>query len=132
MNALPETPYHTLGFNFIWLWQAREQSRFSDLIRRAFIGSENPIALHFSNDDARFGMYMSKDVAGMRMKLDIKPVRILIRNTPEERLQIAFNFEKQVAGEDIKDQIVQLLDQWNPMKNEASSIETNLETGLEV
>jgi len=130
VDKLPQTPYQTIGFNFVWQWRPEDQSRYGELIRHVFLNSKNPIAIHFGEKDARFGIYMSKDVALMRMKLDIKPIKVGAGNSAEEKLQIAFNFERQVAGDLSSKQIHESINQWNAMKDIASTIEADFEKGL--
>jgi hypothetical protein len=110
VEALPHTPYNALGFNFTWVSEPSEGTGFSEKLREMFLSPKNPLASYFNDDNARFGMYMSKDVDNMRLKLDMKPVTHS-QERSKEALQLIFNFHKDLK-DDAVHTIVSSLGQW--------------------
>lgn len=112
VETLPHTPYTAIGFNFNWIIEPEDDKEFPATLRRLFLPDKNPLAGTFDSNDARFGIYMSKNTITMRLKLDIKP---FIVTSPaigkKEVLQLNFNFHKDVKGEDVKI-IIETLDKF--------------------
>ena len=125
VNALPHTPYRAIGLNFLWVLQSDEDGDVIKLGRELFFKSSKPLYQKFASDNARFGGYLSRDVLGCRMKLDIKPV-----SPPEQALggvlplagntlQFAFNFNLDLVGEKPIDDINRMLGLWSQARDEA-------------
>jgi hypothetical protein len=103
VESLPHTPYTAIGFNFNWSIEPGNEKEFPSNLKRLFLSGKNPLAKDFDVDDARFGIYMSKNIIDMRLKLDIKPV-IMTSPVNKEFLQLNFNFHK-----DVKDDAVRII-----------------------
>lgn len=125
-RLLPETPYVAVGLNFHWLVQT-EPEEFAGLSRGLFF-RENPLFGQFDEDNARYGGYLSKDVFGVRLKLDVKPTRTEIEGEAVERLLFAFNFHLDVGRENPVDEIQQMVGHWNEASEHAAEIIRVLET----
>ena len=94
----------------------------SNLSRKLFFRADDPLCQAFNTEDARFGSYMSKDVIGCRLKLDVKPVTINLPEGTIERLQFAFNFHRELTENNGVDGIVDLLTKWDSAQKMAFDI----------
>jgi hypothetical protein len=121
VETLPHTPYVAAGLNFHWQ-VAHETKSVAEVGRRAFFKTETPLFRHFNSDDARFGAYMSRDVLGCRLRLDIKPVTVTRAETSQGRLQFSFNFHGDLSGENKVERILDLLAKWSEAWNLANTI----------
>jgi hypothetical protein len=96
------------------------------LTRELFFRDERPLDQHFRDDNANFGAYLSKDFAGFRLRLDIKPILVPTDEGQENRLQFAFNFHRDVA-EGGAGQIEECLHHWDEVRREAERIIDSVE-----
>ena len=121
MQKIPHTPYRAIGTNFHWLVAPDSPRDFVNFMRDLFVKERVPIYEEFSEKNARFGAYLSKDVFGTRLRLNIKPVK----STPKaetdkihESLQLAFNFHLDLEdGEKIIDSMIKFLGEWDRMSS---------------
>ena len=121
IKLLPHTPFVAAGLNFSWHIR-RDDISISALSWNLFFREGSPLYLAFNTEDAHFGAYMSKDVIGCRLKLDVKPVTINLPEAPIERLQFAFNFHLQLAEDNKVDDILCLLSKWNEARERSSAM----------
>lgn len=89
IELLPHTPFSAIGLNFdFFVLQPQNQDFLT--YNRALLGTgEYPLLKEFSETDAKFGRYFSKDYDEARLRLDIKPVKKI---GPENIDLIKFNF----------------------------------------
>ncbi|MCC7086536.1 MAG: hypothetical protein IT427_16175 [Pirellulales bacterium] len=129
VETLPETPYIAIGLNFQWHF-IPETCEMSKFCRRLFF-RDNLLFSSFDQPDARFGGYMSKDVLGFRLRLDVRPLRVEQPEGVRELFQFAFNFHTDIAsdvqGETSVSQIRRMLGQWNQAREHTRQIVSNLE-----
>ena len=121
IKLLPHTPFVAAGINFSWHVNRNDMS-LSTLSRKLFFRADDPLCQAFNTEDARFGSYMSKDVIGCRLKLDVKPVTINLPEGTIERLQFAFNFHRELTENNGVDGIVDLLTKWDSAQKMAFDI----------
>jgi hypothetical protein len=92
IETLPHTPYRALGLNFTW-HLSPEGGDVAALSRRLFFVPERLLFRDFDVPDASFGSYLSRDLLGFRLKVDVKPVAVTpLGSVPEQRLQLLYNF----------------------------------------
>lgn len=120
VRMLPHTPYTGVGLNFVW-HVSPDDGDVAALSRELFFRLDGPLCGPFDSPDARFGGYFSKDVLGVRLKLDIKPVTG-IDNGQREFLRFAFNFHRDLGPEEPVERILDALRQWGPAKDQAQRI----------
>ena len=122
IRTLPHTPYTALGLNFDWRLSP-EKTTVGTLSRHLFFVPESPLHKELDSEDARFGGYVSKDVLGFRMKLNVKPIQDL---EDEERqwLQFGFNFHLDLPSgqEDRIATIESALTRWHAARAESERI----------
>lgn len=106
-KALPHTPYTALGFNFQSTFVAKTPEHFEATSRRLCLRDDNPLATDFTESNARFGLYLSKDVFDMRLRLDIKPAR---DENKREVLLVNFNFHRDLKS---ASDIFSFVPRWN-------------------
>ena len=119
VQKLPHTPYIAIGANFLWFVAPDEPADPVEFMRKLFMRPEIPLYNRFSSEDARFGAYMSRNVFGVRLQLDIKPHREEKSGSVEEYLRFNFNYHLDLAHGDQVTQILGFLDNWSKMKQEA-------------
>jgi hypothetical protein len=125
IELLPHTPYRALGLNFSWhLTPAGgDIGAFS---RSLFTRDDQPLYQNFREGNAHFGAYLSKDVAGFRLRLDIKPIVVATEAGQENRLQFGFNFHRDI-GEGGARQVVGGLHHWDEVRQETERIIDSVE-----
>jgi len=123
VRALPHTPYHAIGLNFTWHVLPSEGS-VATLSRRLFNLETKPLFREFSAADAQFGTYLSKDIFGTRLKLDIKPITVDLPELggQQPRLHFGFNFHRDVRTDDPVTCIEEVLRNWQNAKTEAARL----------
>ena len=121
IQKLPHTPYTAIGTNFHWIVSHDTPEDFVGFMRNLFMKPGIPLYDEFSESNARFGAYMSKDIFGARLKLDIKPMRDEKNAQTPELLQFNFNYHLAVHGEHI-DQMSGFLEKWKLMKDKSEEI----------
>jgi hypothetical protein len=125
VGFLPHTPFKALGLNFAWHLVPREGD-FIAFTRTLFASENRPLYRNFDTEDAQFGAYLSKNFLGFRLKLDVKPILVLLADRTENRLQFVFNFHADL-GERPAEEIGQHLLRWNEVKAEAERIIESVE-----
>ena len=118
VQKLPHTPYVAIGANFLWFVAPESPTDPVEFMRKVFVKPEMPLYERFSSEDARFGTYMSKDVFGVRMKLDIKPHREEKKGNVDEYLRFNFNFHLALEHGEHVEQILGFLGNWGKMVQE--------------
>ncbi len=109
---LPHTPYRAFGINFDWLATTEDQALFCSSIRRMFVPEASELYSHFAEADARFGAHLSRDALGLRLRLDIQPIRRDADGAKAEGLLYHFNFNLDLQGERAPEQIQQGIGKW--------------------
>lgn len=123
VELLPHTPFSAVGLNF--RYHAKPDKRdVRSLTRELFFVEQSPLHKAFDVPDARYGGYLSKNVLGFRLRLDVRPVSAPFEETslPEELLLLAFNFNcdaSQITG---GDSIKTAISKWDETRSEAQSI----------
>jgi hypothetical protein len=119
VSRLPHTPYSAIGLNFTWHLDP-EETGIGEFSRSIFY-RDTSLFREFDTEDARYGGYLSKNVLGCRLKLDIKPI-IMSIPTRKDYLQFAFNFHLDLSGDNPVEEILSLLTRWNEAKGLSSRI----------
>lgn len=119
IRTLPEVPYRAIGLNFNW-HKVLEANKVIDETRELFAGRTDGIFSRFTEPNARFGAYLSKDFGQFRMKLDVKPVNVEVDGRKEDRIQFGFNFHHDLPAEgNAPAALLGLIGQWNAVRTEA-------------
>jgi hypothetical protein len=126
VRLLPETPYAAVGLNFNWQVDIDGADDFVAFSRALFFRN-NPLYNQFDQADARFGGYLSKEMFGARLKLDMKPVAVGPPSERVERLLFAFNVHKDVERDTSVEEIEQMVGSWNDALDQTSAIVASLE-----
>jgi hypothetical protein len=120
VERLPHTPYRAAGLNFVWQLIPEDKDAVG-VARRLFYCPDRPLHQLFSSEDARYGGYMSKNLFGCRLRLDVKPISLEAEEV-KDRLQFVFNYHLNVPSERPVEAIKQLLQRWQEAKAEAQKI----------
>ena len=122
VTTLPHTPYKAMGMNMTWhIWPA-SQERFGATLRSLFAVPEVPLGQFFCEENSRFGVYLSKDFFGMRLKLDIKPVKASRRDVVREGVRFSFNFQKDIEQQRAVETLSELVPLWDQAKERAKAM----------
>lgn len=122
VQALPHTPFVAAGLNFSWQVYDEDNVSSAALGRKLFFRDDSPLYKFFDVDDARFGSYMSRDIVGCRLKLDIKPITVPCPEGTSNRLLFGFNFHLQLTEDDKAESILNLFQKWDEAKETAVSL----------
>lgn len=123
VTKLSHTPYIAIGFNVLINFIPSIENKYAILNKDLMFNESNPLSDFFNNPDARYGFYCSKDVFGMRLKLDVKPSHIIDTNkVKKEFLAFNFNFHKDLNGEDKVSQIISLFSSWEQAEKHCNEI----------
>lgn len=122
VQALPHTPFIAVGLNFSWQIYEEDGAANAALGRKLFFRDTSPLYQFFNAEDARFGSYMSRDILGCRLNLDIKPVISAPQEGATVRLHFGFNFHLQLDEGDSVDIILNLFKKWDEAKETAASL----------
>lgn len=125
-TELPHTPFQAIGFNMGWVLLPQEGRELASLERRFFLAEKNPLAKFFKEKHSHFGCYLSKDFTAGRLKLDIKPVR-LVDGT--QSIQAAFNYHLDLEPDERVEQIHQFISMWDAAYTQANELVTELGKG---
>lgn len=101
-KVLPHTPFSGFGLNIDMVIHLENQEQFVNKLRDLFAPTFGRLGDVLSNGDERFGSYLSQNVHGSRMKLDMKPVI----QSGSEGLLLSFNFHREASdSSDILDHL---------------------------
>ena len=122
VNKLPHTPYRAIGLNFFWhLTPDLESVR--DRSRKLFYRPDCHLFQCFDSEDARFGAYLSRDMLGCRLRLDVRPVTIASPDSKVEHLLFNFNFHQDLPDPDAAVEMIHaMLKRWDEAKQESLKI----------
>jgi hypothetical protein len=125
VTTLPHTPYRALGLNFSWHLTLQDGD-IARATRDLFCNVDRPLYQHFNESNAHYGAYLSKDFAGFRLRLDIKPITREGEEDQESRIRFGFNFHLNI-GEGGAKEIVEGLNHWNEVREETERIIDSVE-----
>ncbi len=108
LKKLPHVPYVAIGINFEYFYDEFSSNGIDNSIR-LFSQMKNPIYNFFLDleDKPLFGIYLSKNYQGTRLKLDIKPV--IIKEEKKNYIDFNFNFHKELSS---TEEIMNIIDKW--------------------
>ena len=121
IERLPHVPYYAVGLNFNWILDP-DGKNVPTLSRALFASRNDGIYSRFSEPNARFGAYLSKDFGLFRMKLDIKPHNVeLPSGEPSERIVFSFNFHADIPKDtDSVEALRKMLSLWDAAREEVA------------
>ncbi|MFW6114526.1 MAG: hypothetical protein ACOC7K_02180 [bacterium] len=114
VELLPHTPFFAAGVNLTW--HVAPEPDINSYTKSLFFKSDSALFRAFDVDDAQFGGFLSKDVLGCRLKLDVKPIVAVVADNPHtktQKLQLAFNFHLDLDRTDPVQQIKDLMSKWD-------------------
>ncbi|HEX4610531.1 MAG TPA: hypothetical protein VH092_20245 [Urbifossiella sp.] len=129
VKSLPHVPYRAVGLNFHW-HLTPDEGQVPAYTRELFCGKGGGIHARFTDPNARFGAYMSKDFGSFRLKLDMKPINVETEGQKEDRVQFGFNFHSDLPqGKEAAEAMIERFGHWNEVRKEA--METMRVAGFE-
>ena len=129
-GLLPETPVIGLGINCNWRIASENETR--GLLKKLFYKAGSPLFNSFSSDDSYFGGYMSKDEAGGRLRLTVRPVQFKDADSTSisEVIDFSFNFHLELNLQEPQEARLELMDrhleQWDHIVNHTQDIVTEV------
>ncbi len=133
VRTLPHTPFRAMGLNFTW-HLVPDDGDVRALTRRLFFVAQRPLFRDFDVPEANFGIYLSKNLFGFRLKLDVKPITVALpEGPPEHRLQMLFNYHADLPqGAEAAETIEGLLGHWRDAAEESRRIVGTVTDGGDV
>jgi len=122
VKTLPHTPYTAVGLNFNYLVAPEAEDAFSNWNRDLFASPLSSKIQSTKNRKARFGSYVSFDVLGTRLNIDIKPVKAsndietLCKSwrAGQDLIRVNLNFHSDVVNsKSAVDSILDKVAKWN-------------------
>lgn len=119
--TLPHTPYTAIGFNFHYLVATESEESFGSWERTLFASTFINKLPEAEDHKARFGSYLSFDILGSRLRIDIKPtnagnnVELLCKTwrLGQELTRIHFNFQTDVVNAPTpSESVLEKLNKW--------------------
>lgn len=132
VSALPHTPYTAAGVNFVWHIQTDDDT-VARSTRRLFAGHASSLGDVFDVPDARFGFFASKDLGNVRLKIDVKPVQVLLgpEQSAREVIQCAYNFHMDLSVGVAVDMVDSMCVRWNEFDQLAEEFSNRIRRGLQ-
>ncbi len=130
VQTLPHVPYKALGLNFTWLLRPADRDTVT-LTRKMFFVPDRPLFRIFSEQESRFGAYLSKNHGDFRLKLDVIPTTLPQDEGQEHCLRFAFNFHRDVEEDGAAEDIVRCLARWDELRTEVKHMIEEVGKGIE-
>ena len=132
VGTLPHTPFTAIGLNFEYRISVNGNVDFGAWNTAHFAAAFALKSMGDEAGDGRFGAYFSFEVLEMRLKADLKPVRMLQREGPdhsasastEEKMQGHFNFHRDLGQRPVVSEILEALGRWDAVASIASQLAT--------
>jgi hypothetical protein len=121
VKKLPHTPFQALGMNLDYLVTFDAQS-FAQVNRAMFLAQSGPFVKAFVDGNSLFGGYFSRNINGIRMKVDIKPISTGGEVGVGDKLRCVFNYHVDLKQEDNVSVIHTALAKWSDMTARAVSL----------
>jgi hypothetical protein len=124
IKRLSETPYIAIGINFFWLMNDDGGKTISELSKELFYRNDSNIYSRFKGGDANFGIYLSKDIEGVRLKLDIKPITApdIMSGDRKEYIQCSFNYHLDLNNKTCYQDLQTCLQKWNIFRKDSEDL----------
>ena len=121
IRVLPHTPYTGMGFNLDFRICEPGGIDFAKWDRQLFMAEASSRITDPSDNEARFGCYVSFNSLGGRMKVNMLPVhQQQVTSTPSgmssseaDAVHVAFNFHTEIVPPASIDVMTQVLDRWD-------------------
>lgn len=112
IKLLPHTPFTAVGLNFTY-HITPENGNMHSLSRSLFCNTNSVFCEDFDSENSRFGGYFSRDLIGTKFRLDAKPVKARTDKEAKEILQLSYNFNMDLDGNNDIDSINGLIEKWD-------------------
>jgi len=122
IKTLPHTPYTALGLNFNYFVAPEAEDAFSSWNKQLLASSLSNKIYPEQDEGTRFGSYLSFDVLGTRLKIDIKPVKApnniaTLCNSwhkGQDLVRLNFNFHRDIISSEPPTQtVLDTLGKWS-------------------
>lgn len=130
LKNLPHTPFLGLGLNFDFFVGPSNLEKFAEWNKELFASHGAMAVCELANDHPRFGAYFSLDFEGLRLKINVKPIKGAVA-APKviEQLQAAsewmhFNFNFHLDLNPVKptQNALETLAKWSVVADKTRSI----------
>lgn len=127
VDKIQGTPFRACGINFNWFISDSDKNIHS-LSKEYFYNKNLSFINDFNDDTSKYGVYLSKDFNGSRLKLDIKPISARKVDEPltSDYIQLAFNFHKDLHVEKFHQELIDFLAKFNIYFSESENITNKL------
>ncbi len=127
VEALPHTPYQSMGINFDYFIELSNGQDFLKYNRSLLGTGEYKLLNEFAVPDARFGRYFSKDYRNARLKLSIIPVTKPGKGSENslDLVQFSFNYHFEVSSIDVEERSKKLCEymrDWSSLKSYSEAL----------
>ena len=121
IDAMENVSINAIGLNF--LWRVEDTAISINQFGKELFCKDNAIGNYFSEDNARYGAYYSKNCDELtRLKLDIKPIHSMENGNMLEYQLASFNYHSDVNPEQMKEHLKGQMDKWSAFLNNSQEI----------
>ena len=129
-GTLPHTPFTAIGLNYDYMIEPASEIDFHDWDQQRFAAPISRSVVGDESSGARFGSYFSFDVLGMRLKADLRPVRVETASgaeddrpkAPKEAILGKFNFHRDLVQSPPVSEVLEVLGNWDSAATYASQL----------
>jgi len=127
IELLPRATYVAVGANLTWVAWPDEEA-FGAFVKRLFWVKGSPVYDAFAGDTARCGAYLSKELDGLQLTLEARPVAPELSPVRTECLQLAFNLHRDLERHaDVADALTSLVRDWQSLRGQVEAVVGALE-----
>ncbi len=121
LDLSDSSDFAAFGANFEWMLQLSGEKEVHKTSKAFFFNETTTmIGDYFNSEDAQFGFYASKNILGVRLKLNVKPIQGTFHGDDElkDGLHYAFNFHCDQGALELE----QFLSSYKKFENESTEM----------
>jgi len=130
LRNLPHTPFVALGINFDFFVGPNDLGRFADWSKDLFASRSALAVCENPADNLRFGAYFSLDSEGMRLKINVRPIKGAVAapkvveqlQTAAEWMHFNFNYHLDLNSAAPAQNALETLVKWSSVAAKTRSI----------
>lgn len=130
LKNLPHTPFFGLGINFDFFVGPSNSEEFAEWNKKLFASHSAMAVCEVANDHPRFGTYFSLDFEGLRLKINVRPIKGAVAapkvieqlQAVSEWMHFNFNFHLDLNPAAPSETALQTLAKWSLVANKTRSI----------
>lgn len=129
LEVLPHTPIYAVGLNIAYMLTPPTSTSFTEWNEQLFSPSLKLTPDLESHEGIRFGTYISWDVLGSRLRLDVKPMNAQSKDGSQiEFMRAGFNYHTELSQENPTEDAVELIHRWSDVLEHSLEVARTIST----